>query len=125
VSNSIVLANAGTIADVDVFMDVNHTWMGDLDVTLTNEDAGITINLVTDDCEGGQNDMFASFNDEGTGFADCVAPVAVEGNLTPEEALSAFDTQAIAGTWTVNIVDDFPNADNGTWNEWCIYITAQ
>ncbi len=120
--DTINLADMGTVADVDVFVQVDHAWTGDLDISLTNDTAAITVDLVSDQC-GTQNDVWAFYNDEGNGLADCTDPYGFEGNLTPEQPLDVFDTLPIAGDWTLNVVDDFGAFDDGTWNEWCIYIT--
>jgi subtilisin-like proprotein convertase family protein len=121
VSSVITLADVGTIADIDVRTDIPHTFTGDVEVTLVNEALGISVMLLNNQC-GGDNDIFATFNDEASGVPDCVEPVGIEGNVLPQAALSAFDGSAIAGDWTLQVVDTAAG-DNGTLDEWCVYIT--
>lgn len=118
-----VPVGSGNVADLDVHLDITHTWDADLDITLTHDATGTSIPLFTDLCGSG-DDVFAFLNDEANGPANCVAPVAIEGNITPEAPalLSTFDGELAEGDWTLNVVDDAVN-DSGTLNRWCIYIT--
>ncbi len=113
--------NMGTVGDVDVYVDLLHTFNGDIDMQLRHVGSDTTVDLVFDDC-GTQEDMQAYFNDEGNGPADCVSPIAIEGNLTPETPLSAIDGELIASDWELIITDD-AGGDNGVLNSWCLYIT--
>ena len=123
VDSTITLPAGANIADVDVFVDITHTWNSDLDIFLTHDDTGTQVELATDLC-GADDDVFAFFNDEATGAPDCVVPVAIEGNVTAEGVLGDFDGEASGGNWTLNVTDD-ASGDDGTLNEWCIYITPE
>ena len=124
-TDTITVPDMGTIADVDVFVDITHTFDGDLEMSLTADDLAITTNLSFDLC-GSADDVFATFNDEGSATVgvDCVQPIGIEGNLTPQQPLSAFDGMASNGTWTLTVNDD-AGGDVGTLNEWCVYITLE
>ncbi|MEM9455720.1 MAG: proprotein convertase P-domain-containing protein [Myxococcota bacterium] len=108
------------VLDVDVFVDITHTFNADLDMFLVHNPTGTTVELTTDQC-GGDNDLFAFFNDEAAALPDCIEPVGIEGNVQPEGLLSDFDGEAAAGDWTLEVTDDAAG-DVGTLNEWCIYI---
>ncbi|MEM7157853.1 MAG: hypothetical protein AAF799_33745 [Myxococcota bacterium] len=123
VENVINLADAGNVGDIDVFVDANHAWVGDLDITLVNDTTGTSVDLFFDQCTL-QDDVWAFFNDEGNGPADCVEPFALEGNVTPDNPLSAFDGGAIAGDWRLVVADD-AGPDDGVLNGWCVYITPE
>jgi len=116
----------GTIADVDVFVDMTHTYMGDIDMFVSADDLSLQTDLAMDECFS-PNDMFAFFNDEGSAAVgdDCQEPIAVEGNLTPVGDLSVFDGNEASGSWTLTVDDDASFADDGTLNEWCVYITLE
>ncbi|MEM6295686.1 MAG: proprotein convertase P-domain-containing protein [Myxococcota bacterium] len=113
----------GTVADVDVFVDITHTWTGDVDLFL--ETGGTSVQFLDGVC-GSADDMFATFNDEGSAGAgvNCIAPVVVEGNLTPNNPLTAFDGLEMNGDWTLTAIDNV-GGDDGTLNEWCIYIETE
>lgn len=122
-TDTITVPNMGTITDVDVFVDVTHTFDGDLEISLLADDLGLSNELTFDNC-GGSNDVWAFFNDEGNAAVgtSCVEPVGIEGNTIPDTALSAYDGSEASGEWTLSITDD-AGSDTGTLNTWCLYFT--
>jgi len=111
----------GNVADVDVYVDITHTFSADIDMQIRHVDSDTIVDLVFDDCIA-DDDLHAFFNDEGNGPADCIDPIGIEGNITPETPLSALDGLAIGSDWELIVVDD-AGGDNGTLNEWCVYVT--
>ena len=133
VSDSIVICESGSIVDLNVSVDIAHTWVGDIKVTLTHEDSSTSINLIDrpgappdlSSCAG--LDIDATLDDEAaTPVEDeCAAAVpTIDGTFIPNQALAAFDGESIGGTWTLNVTDDGGGL-SGTLDEWClIYDTA-
>ncbi len=120
--DTITVPDMGSIADVDFFVDVEHTWVSDLIVTVSDPtDEAV---LFDADCTDG-DDMFAVFDDEASGGTDCLEPVAVEGRITAEAPLSVFDGNDSATTFTLTVEDTFAAGQFGTLNEWCVYITLE
>ncbi len=113
----------GTIVDVDLFLDISHTYAADLDIILLADDLGLSNTIVMDVCLG-PNDVWAFFNDEASAVpgANCTEPFAIEGNLQPQSPLSVYDGNEVNGSWTLSVTDD-ANIDDGTLNEWCLYFT--
>ncbi len=126
ITDTITIPDVGTIADVDVFIDIPHTYVTDLQIELTAEGLGLSNDLLDQDC-GSFDDVFATFNDEGSNGvgAVCVQPIAVEGNLIPAQSLSVYDGLSATGDWTLTLTDVFPAVDDGTLDEWCVYITLE
>ncbi|MCR9166169.1 MAG: proprotein convertase P-domain-containing protein [Nannocystaceae bacterium] len=124
-TDTITVPDMGTIADIDVFVDITHTFGGDLEMTLLADDLALSNELAFDQCSF-NNDVFAVFNDEGSAAvgADCAEPIGIEGNLTPQQPLSVYDGGEASGSWTLSITDD-AGGDTGTLNEWCVYITLE
>ncbi|MCB0517855.1 MAG: proprotein convertase P-domain-containing protein [Lewinellaceae bacterium] len=108
--------------DVNVNINITHTWMGDLTVTLTSP-KGTTVTLFDGLC-GSDNDMAATFDDEAATPVVCspTPPPAVTGTFQPEELLSAFDGENMAGVWTLSITDD-TGGDVGTLTSWSLTLT--
>ncbi len=132
VSDAIVVGVAGTIMDVDVPLDVTHTYIGDL--TAGVEHGGTTTTVTLLDRPGlpaidptfgcGNNNIDVVLDDEGGSAAEnaCAAtPPAMSGNLTPTGSLDDFDGMASNTTWTLDIADN-ENVDQGTLNSWCVDI---
>ncbi|MCA9685653.1 MAG: DUF4397 domain-containing protein [Myxococcales bacterium] len=131
ISQDIVIADVGTIADVNVVLQVSHSWLDDLDFELTA--SGTTVILAdtlldANDQVCGGDDMAAILDDEaGAALANaCVqnAVPAISGSLTPQESLTAFDGMEKATTWTLSVADT-SNKDTGQVEVWCLQIEVQ
>jgi subtilisin-like proprotein convertase family protein len=121
VSTLTVSGLAGPITDVDVQVDITHTWDADLDVYLISP-SGTRVELFTD--VGGSGDNFSDtiLDDQaGVGIASGVAPFS--GSYRPEGFLSALTGENPNGTWRLEITDD-AGGDTGTLNHWALRITA-
>ena len=125
-SDTIVIAGPGVVDDLDVSLDVTHSWVGDLIVTLEKD--GTTVTLMdqpgvpasTFGCSG--NNISVVFDDAGgsTVENECGATDPVlNGTFAPEGALSDFIGTDWAGTWTLTISDN-AGGDTGTLDEWCL-----
>ena len=112
-----------TITDLDVQISTDHTWVGDLVVSVTSP-AGTTVELINNiggpgfGCAG--NGLEITLDDEAAAtYADldntCNNDPAAAGDFQPIQALSAFDGENLAGTWTVS-VQDLAGGDGGTVN---------
>jgi subtilisin-like proprotein convertase family protein len=102
VTTTIEVTDDFTLTDVNVPMNISHTWIGDLYITLTSP-MGTEV-VLWNRTGGSTQDINQTFDDEGT---------------AGEEALSAFDGESSMGTWTL-FVSDNAGADTGTINSWGI-----
>ncbi len=104
-SNFVINVNqAYHITDVDVCLDLNHTWDADLDIYLISP-SGTMIELSTDNGGGSDNYVCTVFDDEASiSIISGAAPFT--GSFIPEALLSGFDGQNAYGNWTLRIVDD-------------------
>jgi len=116
------------IMDLDVTVDINHTWVGDLKLKLTHHETDQTITMV--DRPGyPASDYGCSYDNIRTILDDEISssvankcassPAAISGIFIPESSLNLFDGQAVTGNWTLNISDRSPN-DTGRFNQWCL-----
>ncbi len=126
--------SGGALTDLDVTLDIQHTYVGDLVVTLTNESTGTTITLLDRPGLPAINPNFGCGNDNidatlddaaGTAAEDqCSAtPPAIGGTHAPTDALAAFNGESAEGTWTLNVSDN-EGQDTGTLVEWCLNATS-
>lgn len=134
ISSDLVVANGGTITDLNVKIEAAHTWVGDLTFTLTNVTSGTSVVVIDRPgrtssgfgCSG--NDINATLDDEaagGTVESQCAGSVpTINGTFTPNNALTAFDGQERAGTWRLTAVDA-AGGDTGTITRWCISGATQ
>ena len=123
-TSQVTVNSLGTIFNVEVTLDVTHSFIDDLDVYLVSP-SGRSVELFTG--VGGQyNDLDNLTLSDGAsrgiatiGFND----LPYSGTWKPEGLLSDFGGEDAAGIWTLVITDtDF--ADQGTLNSWSLSITS-
>jgi subtilisin-like proprotein convertase family protein len=132
VSTTLNIANDIQIADLNVFIDMQHDYPGDVSIILTSP-SGTSVTMVDGPGKpastwGCANDDFlVTLDDEGTNNVEdaCTSAPAVSGTLIPNNALSAFDGESTQGTWTLQLDDSYTQADTGTLNSWSLNITAE
>ncbi len=105
-SRSITFTETGLVSAVKVKVGINHSWSGDLEVSLTAPDGTVAL-----------------LHDETGGSADFL-PTVYPDLTIPAQALSAFQNRQIAGTWTLRVRDVFASADGGLWSDWALYFEA-
>ena len=100
---SLQIFDGRQISDLDVTVNVEHTFIGDLELRL-GRPGGQEVQLVFR--RGGPVDNYTdvTFDDEATrAIATSSAPFS--GSYRPVQALSAFDGTSLAGTWTLTALD--------------------
>jgi len=136
-SDVIVVSDSGTIADVVVEFESDHTWVGDLTIELTSP-AGTVVELMNrtgipkpatpcDGCCGCPENMGGAgypliFDDDaGTGVEHRTCSTPFNGTVAPFEPLSAFDGEEMNGSWTITAYDG-AGADTGNLIAWRLQI---
>lgn len=131
VSDQIVVVGGGTIADLNVSININHTFVGDLIVSLTHLETGTQIFLI--DRPGEPNSTFGCSSDDIDAILDdgaasfvedecSVASPAISGSFIPNGNLASFNGEAMSGTWVLNVAD-VQGQDIGTLNTWALDFT--
>lgn len=92
------------ISEVEVYLDISHTYIGDLVVELISP-AGTTVRLHSR-TGGSADDLVGWYPDE----------------LTPYGNLADFIGEQADGDWVLH-VSDHQGGDTGTLNEWCLKLT--
>ncbi len=119
-NSTLTIDDAFEILDLNVQLDIWHTWDADLDVFLISP-SGTRVELFTD--VGGDFDNFTGTTiDDQASTSITLAAAPFTGVFQPEGLLSAFNTQNTSGTWTLEIQDD-ENFEIGTLNSWSIVVT--
>jgi trimeric autotransporter adhesin len=132
VNSSLTISDTGTIADLNINLGVTHTYVGDLMFTLTHVDTGTAVTFIdrpgvpasTYGCSG--NNIAATLDDS------AALPVetqcgggtpTISGTFSPNNPLSAFNGQDLAGTWQLN-TSDRAGGDTGSLTSWSLTITT-
>lgn len=118
------------ITDVNIGIALLHTFRGDLIITLASPQ-GTSVTLMS--ATGGSGDNLSDLFDDSallgiashpSLLADSTAAVPpYSHSYRPQNALSAFNGQNSAGTWTLTICDDGAQ-DVGTFTRADLYITG-
>ena len=121
VEDIITVALVDTVGDVDVTVDITHTWDGDLDIFLISP-AGTRVELSTDN--GSLNDDYTGTTFDDSALTSITAGSApFTGSFQPEGSLASVNGEATNGDWTLEITDD-TGGDVGTLNSWSITVSA-
>ena len=121
-TSSYTVLDSRLILDVNVKLDVTHTFTGDLVISLIGPN-NQEVTLVNR--RGGNGDNFTQtvFDDEASQSVTAgVAPF--NGTFRPEQSLGGFDGLAAAGLWTLKI-NDTTGQNFGFLNSWSLQFTFQ
>ena len=120
-----------SITDVNVYLNISHTFISDLSLFLTHETSGTEITLYDAACDGlcERNNIFAIIDDDDWAGDFCRVCeeedcAACGGPYRPVDPLSTFDGLDPNSIWTLTFVDNFPAEDNGTLEYWRIDIAS-
>ena len=103
------IADTYCIGDVDIELDLTHTYIGDLIIEVISPE-GTVVRL--HDRSGGSADDISAFYDD-------------DGGDTPDGpgALEDFVGEIVTGTWTMTVSDN-AGADQGTLDHWGLKIAS-
>ena len=120
------------VGDVDLGLLATHSWRGDLRIVLQSP-AGTRVQLVDGDTGSidGNNlnvrlddDAAQMVNSDGNGTNHSNSAPPYQHGFRPNAPLSAFNGQSSAGTWRLEICDQYPSADNGNFVRADLYLTS-
>jgi subtilisin-like proprotein convertase family protein len=106
VNSAISVPDDVCIGDLDVSVNITHTYIGDLTIDLIAP-SGTSVRL-HNNTGGSADNIVATYDDDG-------------GGTIPASALSALDGERTGGVWTLRIVDTV-SSDTGTLNGWTLRI---
>jgi subtilisin-like proprotein convertase family protein len=115
-----VVHAAGRVLDVNVRIQITHSYDADLDVVLVSP-SGTEVKLFSDVGGFGDNFLDTILDDEAAvSIFSGTAPFT--GSYRPEDPLSAFDGEDPNGVWQLQVTDD-QGGDAGTLSLWQLYVT--
>ena len=126
VNDDIAISDGRVLVSVSLYLDISHSWVGDLVVRLNHQNSGVSITTL--DRPGspplgcGNNDVVAILDDGAAQPADdkCASyPHAISGIYLPSQELRTFSSESAYGTWQLNVSDQYQN-DTGALNHWCL-----
>lgn len=108
-----------SIQDVRVTVDLAHSSIGDLEITVTSP-SGTSV-VLHDNQSGTADSLFVHYTTSGNANA---APYHVGASMVAAEVLgtSRWIGEDASGTWTIDVVDTASGHD-GVLNRWCVSTT--
>jgi subtilisin-like proprotein convertase family protein len=111
----------GTLTDINVLINMTHTWVADMEFRLVGPNGSTIVNLITQ--RGGSGDNFVNtvLDDQAAGtIASGTAPFT--GSFRPEQPLSVYNGSDPNGVWTLQ-ARDRASGDIGVLQNWSLIIT--
>jgi subtilisin family serine protease/subtilisin-like proprotein convertase family protein len=121
VSIPIVVNQDLTVTDLNVVLNVSHTYDSDLVMSLTSP-TGVTRTLVNRHGGSGDNYAVTTLDDQATTLLT-TGRAPFNGSFRPDQPLSAFNGMNARGTWTLRI-SDVSRLDTGTANSATLSFTG-
>jgi len=109
------------VADINVQLDIEHTFLEDLVISLTSP-SGTTVTLVSNSC-GDASNINAIFDDDSPAF-NCSLNPGIGGSVKPLGTLSSFNGESILGEWTLEVKDNAPS-DGGRLNIFSLEVCVE
>ncbi len=109
------------LADLNVTLDIEHTFLADLVISLTSPQ-GTTVVLTSNSCGDAQN-INAIFDDDAMPF-NCAGSPAINGMVKPLGSLSSFNGESILGEWILEIQDNAAS-DGGRLNLFSLEVCVE
>ncbi|MCR9226752.1 MAG: M12 family metallo-peptidase [Flavobacteriaceae bacterium] len=121
VTTSVLFLEDLPISDVNVNLELDHTYLEDLIVTLISP-MGTRVTLITNTC-GDLRNINAVFDDEGDPIA-CSGNPAISGTVAPIGFLSSLKGESILGEWVLEI-QDTAASDGGSLIDFSLDICVE
>jgi subtilisin-like proprotein convertase family protein/uncharacterized protein YvpB len=125
-NNDIFIGDPRALVGLRLYLDISHTYIGDLVVTLTNLTNGNVVTVLNrpgNQPYGCSNSDIVTIMDDGAiqkADDQCASyPQAISGIYIPTQPLEVFRGLNTSGTWRLNVSDHYIN-DIGSLNHWCL-----
>ena len=112
ITSSINVINDLVVSDVNVRLQVDHTYLSDLQITLRSPQ-GTEVVLVVNSC-GSARDIDATFDDDAPLY-NCGSNPAISGVVAPSGSLASLNGESAFGEWVL-IIQDLFDVDGGSLN---------
>lgn len=125
---SFTVASNAQVSDVNIGVQLTHTYRGDIRATLTSP-SGTMVNLITNVGTSADNlnvlfdDAAAANISTHTANNNTTAAPPYQRTFSPEGSLASFNGQGSAGTWQLSICDSL-SGDSGSFARAHLYLTT-
>ena len=117
--DTIFIEDEGVILDVDVMVDIDHSYVGDLVISLKGPEETLTALSIANGSGGDDYDNTVFDDEAEQSIMNASAPF--EGSYQPQQPLSVFDEMDMEGPWVLQVADN-SGMDEGTLQNWCLMM---
>jgi len=127
IESTISISESEVITDINVGVDITHSYVAELAVTLTSPSGTVSLleigTCYNDDGSSGP-DINAIFDDQGSNLVCGSSSPVVSGTLKlPIGALGLFNDQSTQGDWVLSVTDIY-SGDGGSLNNFTLAIST-
>lgn len=123
ITSTIDIGDGVDITDINIQINITHTWVNDLDITITSPN-GTVVELTTDNGANNTQNYTDTIFDDQAGISITSGSAPFTGSYAPEGLLGDFNGESSFGTWTLTVTDD-TNLDGGTLNSWTVFTCGE
>jgi subtilisin-like proprotein convertase family protein len=133
VASTINIMDNRFVVDLDIYVRIDHSWVGDLQARLEHSESGVSARLFDRPrypatiygCSG--TNLVSILDDQAAQPVEekCNTTVipTIAGSFQPDQPLSIFNGEALAGTWEL-VATDQSYRDTGSLRGWCLDVTV-
>jgi subtilisin-like proprotein convertase family protein len=118
-SHSINIEASSTITDVNIGVNISHTYNGDLAIAVLSPNNTQVLLKSHKDC-GGETNMMNIYDDAAIPY-NCLNAPTNTSFRSSNDLLELFNGENTSGNWTIKL-GDFEAEDTGTLNSWFVEI---
>lgn len=119
--STIVVTESNPITDLNVYLDINHSAVGQLTIQLKSP-INNNITLINQSCGFNQN-IEITLDDEA--LNNMICPLNDNATEKPFQPLAAFNGENMQGTWTLSITDSNLSSNSGILEAWSLTFGSQ
>lgn len=118
ITDSLSVASQHVIADLQVSVDISHTFIGDLVVDVVSP-MGTSVRLHSEQGSGDE-DIRLTYSDDGVPHESDDFDFGCRMQPSGPGVLADFDSENVQGSWQLSLTDVYPMEDDGVLNSWCV-----
>ncbi|TNJ44133.1 T9SS type A sorting domain-containing protein [Tamlana fucoidanivorans] len=118
-SHTINIGDAKAITDINIGLDITHSYIGDLGIRVQGPDNTIVLLKSPSDC-GNEENLISIFDDQAP-LLNCLSASLNTSAKSFNDLLAKFNNKNSSGNWTIQL-GDFEAGDEGTLNSWFVEI---
>ncbi|VAX35724.1 hypothetical protein MNBD_PLANCTO03-923 [hydrothermal vent metagenome] len=121
-SSTLTVNDARAIKDLNLRLDLDHTYVSDLEITLIAPDGSAQIIFDRHGNDGDDFDNVLLDDEASASITTATAPYT--GSLRPTNGLNTFDGKSALGQWTL-LIRDKSALNSGQLNSWALEFTLE